>query len=196
MLQFITHPCEKYSIIEQVKMVLDGGCKWIQLRMPNLSIEEAKSIIEEIIPICKEFDAILIIEDYVELSKDLEVTGVHISKSVNEIAEIRNTLEGGPIIGVNINTAGDIFALKGIDVDYVSIISSKEENNLSHYAKIVDEVRTVGVELPIVAVGEFSIENIEAVMNTGVNGIALSESIINAENPTEYTKTILSKLYN
>ena len=196
MLQFITHPCEKYSIIEQVKMVLDGGCKWIQLQMPNLSIEEAKSIIEEIIPICKEFDAILIIEDYVELSKDLEVTGVHISKNVKEIAEIRNTLEGGPIIGVNINTAGDIFALKGIDVDYVSIISSKEENNLSHYAKIVDEVRTVGVELHIVAVGEFSIENIEAVMNTGVNGIALSESIINAENPTEYTKTILSKLYN
>lgn len=196
MLQFITHPCEKYSIIEQVKMVLDGGCKWIQLQMPNLSIEEAKSIIEEIIPICKEFDAILIIEDYVELSKDLEVTGVHISKNVKEIAEIRNTLEGGPIIGVNINTAGDIFALKGIDVDYVSIISSKEENNLSHYAKIVDEVRTVGVELAIVAVGEFSIENIEAVMNTGVNGIALSESIINAENPTEYTKTILSKLYN
>lgn len=196
MLQFITHPCEKYSIIEQVKMVLDGGCKWIQLRMPNLSIEEAKPIFEEIIPICKEFDAILIIEDYVELSKDLEVTGVHISKNVNEIAEIRNTLEGGPIIGVNINTAGDIFALKGIDVDYVSIISSKEENNLSHYAKIVDEVRTVGVELPIVAVGEFSIEDIKAVMNTGVNGIALSESIINAENPTEYTKTILSKLYN
>jgi thiamine-phosphate pyrophosphorylase len=196
MLQFITHPCEKYSIIEQVKMVLDGGCKWIQLQMPNLSIEEAKSIIEEIIPICKEFDAILIIENYLELSKDLEVTGVHISKNVKEIAEIRNTLEGGPIIGVNINTAGDIFALKGIDVDYVSIISSKEENNLSHYAKIVDEVRTVGVELPIVAVGEFSIENIEAVMNTGVNGIALSESIINAENPTEYTKTILSKLYN
>lgn len=196
MLQFITHPCVKYSIIEQVKMVLDGGCKWIQLRMPNLSIEEAKSIIEEIIPICKEFDAILIIEDYVELSKDLEVTGVHISKNVNKIAEIRNTLEGGPIIGVNVNTASDIFALKGIDVDYVSIISSKEENNLSHYAKIVDEVRTVGVELPIVAVGEFSIENIEAVMNTGVNGIALSESIINAENPTEYTKTILSKLYN
>ncbi|MBQ2045640.1 MAG: thiamine phosphate synthase [Muribaculaceae bacterium] len=196
MLQFITHPCVKYSIIEQVKMVLDGGCKWIQLRMPNLSIEEAKSIIEEIIPICKEFDAILIIEDYVELSKDLEVTGVHISKNVNKIAEIRNTLEGGPIIGVNVNTASDIFALKGIDVDYVSIISSKEENNLSHYAKIVDEVRTVGVELPIVAVGEFSIENIEAVMNTGVNGIALSESIIKAENPTEYTKTILSKLYN
>lgn len=196
MLQFITHPCEKYSIIEQVKMVLDGGCKWIQLQMPNLSIEEAKSIIEEIIPICKEFDAILIIENYVELSKDLEVTGVHISKNVNKIAEIRNTLEGGPIIGVNVNTAGDIFALKGIDVDYVSIISSKEENNLSHYAKIVDKVRTVGIELPIVAVGEFSIENIEAVMNTGVNGIALSESIINAENPTEYTKTILSKLYN
>ena len=196
MLQFITHPCEKYSIIEQVKMVLDGGCKWIQLRMPNLSIEEAKSIIEEIIPICKEFDAILIIEDYVELSKDLEVTGVHIRKNLNEIAEISNTLEGVPIIGVNVNTAGEIFALKGIDVDYVSIISSKEENNLSHYAKIVDEVRTVGVELPIVAVGEFSIENIEAVLNTGVNGIALSESIINAENPTEYTKTILSKLYN
>ena len=196
MLQFITHHCEKYSIIEQVKLVLEGGCKWIQLRMPELSNDEAKATIDEIIPICKEYDAILVVENYVELIKELEVTGVHINKKDTPIADIRNSLEGGPIIGVTVNTASEIFALKGIDVDYVSIISSKEENNLSHYAKIVDEVRTVGVELPIVAVGEFSIENVEAVMNTGVNGIALSESIINAENPTEYTKTILSKLYN
>ena len=196
MLQFITHHCEKYSIIEQVKLVLEGGCKWIQLRMPELSNDEAKATIDEIIPICKEYDAILVVENYVELIKEIEVTGVHINKKDTPIADIRNSLEGGPIIGVTVNTASEIFALKGIDVDYVSIISSNEENNFSHYAKIVDEVRTVGVELPIVAAGEFSIENIEAVMNTGVNGIALSESIINAKDPTEYTKAILSKLYD
>lgn len=195
MLQFITHHCEKYSIIEQVKLVLDGGCKWIQLRMPELSNDEAKTTIDEIIPICKEYDAILVVENYVELIKELEVTGVHINKKDTPIADIRNSLEGGPIIGVTVNTASEIFALKGIDVDYVSVSSSKVEYDLAHYETIVKDVRNVGIELPIVAIGEFSIDNIEAIVATGINGIALSESIVNAENPAEYVKTILSKLY-
>lgn len=205
MLQFITHPSERYSIVEEVKMVLEAGCKWIQLRMKNSTDEEAKAVAEEIIPLCKEADAILVIDDKVELVKELEVSGVHLGKKDMPVAEARNLLEGGPIIGATANTAGDIFALKGIDVDYVGLgpfrHTTTKENlspilGLDGYRKIMNEIRNAGVVLPIVAIGGITLEDIEDIMATGVNGIAMSSAIINADNPTEYTKAALNKLYN
>jgi thiamine-phosphate pyrophosphorylase len=46
MLQFITRKNERYGIEEQVKMVLEGGCKWIELDMNDATAEEVKAIIE------------------------------------------------------------------------------------------------------------------------------------------------------
>lgn len=205
MLQFITHPSERYSIVEQVKMVLEGGCKWIQLRMKEATDEEVKAVTEELIPLCKEADAILVIDDRVELVKEMQVTGVHLGKKDMPVAEARNLLEGGPIIGATANTAGDIFALKGIDVDYVGLgpfrHTTTKENlspilGLEGYSKIMKEIREAGVQLPVVAIGGITLEDIDDVMATGVNGVAISGAIINAENPVDYTEAILNKLYN
>ena len=205
MLQFITHTSERYSVVEQVKMVLEGGCKWIQLRMKEATDEEVKAVAEELIPLCKEADAILVIDDRVELVKEMEVTGVHLGKKDMPVAEARNLLEGGPIIGATANTAGDIFALKGIDVDYVGLgpfrHTTTKENlspilGLEGYSKIMKEIREAGVLLPVVAIGGITLEDIDDVMATGVNGVAISGAIINAENTVEYTKAILNKLYN
>ena len=194
MLQFITRKNERYGIEEQVKMVLEGGCKWIELDMNDATAEEVKAIIENLIPLCKEADAILVVDDYVDIVKEMEVTGLRLIKDSKNVGEVRNILEGGPIIGVNVSTAGDIYALKGIDVDYVTI-EINEPHSLDSIYKIVSEVREAGINMPIVAIGEITIENIKEVIATGVNGVAMSDAIVNAENPTEYTKNILSKLY-
>lgn len=194
MLQFITRKNERYGIEEQVKMVLEGGCKWIELDMNDATAEEVKAIIENLIPLCKEADAILVVDDYVDIVKEMEVTGLRLIKDSKNVGEVRNILEGGPIIGVNVSTAGDIYALKGIDVDYVTI-EINEPHSLDSIYKIVSEVREAGINMPIVAIGDITIENIKEVIATGVNGVAMSDAIVNAENPTEYTKKILSILY-
>lgn len=194
MLQFITRKNERYGIEEQVKMVLEGGCKWIELDMNDATAEEVIAIIENLIPLCKEADAILVVDDYVDIVKEMEVTGLRLIKDSKNVGEVRNILEGGPIIGVNVSTAGDIYALKGIDVDYVTI-EINEPHSLDSIYKIVSEVREAGINMPIVAIGEITIENIKEVIATGVNGVAMSDAIVNAENPTEYTKKILSILY-
>lgn len=194
MLQFITRKNERYGIEEQVKMVIEGGCKWIELDINDATAEEVKAIIENLIPLCKEADAILVVDDYVDIVKEMEVTGLRLIKDSKNVGEVRNILEGGPIIGVNVSTAGDIYALKGIDVDYVTI-EINEPHSLDSIYKIVSEVREAGINMPIVAIGEITIENIKEVIATGVNGVAMSDAIVNAENPTEYTKKILSILY-
>lgn len=203
MLQFITHKSDRFSIAEEVKMVIDGGCRWVQLRMKDVSDEEVKSVAEQIIPMCQETDTILVIDDRVELTMDLKVHGVHLGKNDMPAVDAREYLGAGAIIGVTANTAQDIIAYKKVDVDYVGLGPFKyttTKSNLSPiigldgYRDIITEVRNAGVELPIVAIGGITLEDVAELMSTGVNGVAMSGAILSAENPTEYTKRVIEAL--
>ena len=57
-LQFITQPSEKISIIDEVTAVLQGGCRWIQLRMKDSSENKFIDIGLKIKQLCKSYQAI------------------------------------------------------------------------------------------------------------------------------------------
>lgn len=203
MLQFITHPSDKYSIIEEVKMAIEGGCRWIQLRMKDASDDEVRETAKELIDICRDNDTFLVIDDRVNVVNDLKVSGVHLGKNDMDPLEARELLGPHAIIGITANTAEDIIKYKNKDVDYVGLgpfrfTTTKEKLSpvlgIEGYTRIVKEVRDAGVQLPIVAIGGITIEDVDALMQTGVNGIAMSGSIINAEDPTHYTSQIMEKL--
>lgn len=203
MLQFITHPSDKYSIAEEVQMAIEGGCQWVQLRMKDASEEEIRQTALEIIPMCQENGTFLIIDDHVSLVNDLKVSGVHLGKEDMDPLEAREILGPHAIIGITANTADDIIKYKGKDVDYVGLgpfrfTTTKKklapQLGIEGYRDIVEKVRAAGVELPIVAIGGIVLDDIDALMSTGINGIAMSSAIINAPDPVAYTSEVLEKL--
>lgn len=203
MLQFITHPSDKYSIPEEVQMVLEGGCKWIQLRMKEASDEEFRETALEIIPMCKENEAFLVFDDRVELAVELSVHGVHLGKNDMNPLVARETMGAEAIIGCTANTAADIIAFRGWDVDYVGLgpfrYTTTKANlspviGLDGYSSIVKEVRDADILLPIVTIGGITLEDIPSIMETGVNGVAMSGAIINAPDPVDYTRRVLASL--
>lgn len=205
MLQFITNDSDRYTIAEEVQMAIEGGCRWVQLRMKEASDEEVRAVALELIPMCRETDTFLIIDDRVELVNELKVSGVHLGKEDMDPLEARELLGPHAIIGVTANTAEDIIRYKGKDVDYVGLgpvhfTTTKKklapELGIEGVKRVVDEVRNAGVELPIVAIGGLTIDDIAPLMKTGVNGVAMSGSIINADDPVIYTSDVLEKLSN
>ena len=148
-LQFITHQTERYSYLESARMALEGGCKWIQLRMKEAPLEEVEAVALQLKPLCKEHEAILVLDDHVELARKLEVDGVHLGKKDMPIDQARQILGEAFIIGGTANTF-------------------------------------------VVAIGGITYEDIPAILHTGVNGIALSGTILGADNPVEETRRILN----
>lgn len=203
MLQFITHPSPRFSITEEVRLVLEGGCKWIQLRMKDASYDEMRATALEIIPLCKENDAIMVIDDNVKLTEELRVHGVHLGKNDMPPRQAREELGPHAIIGVTANTADDILAMRGIDVDYVGLgpfrfTTTKSALSpvigLDGYRDIMSAIRAAGSELPVVAIGGITLDDIAPLMETGVNGVAMSGAIINAPDPTDYTAKVIEAL--
>ena len=199
MLQFITHPSNKYSIAEEVQMAIEGGCRWIQLRMKDASDSEVRNVAMELIPMCRETDTFLIIDDRVELVNELKVSGVHLGKNDMDPLEARELLGPHAIIGITANTADDILRYKGKDVDYVGLGPFRQKLSpilgLEGYESIITQVREAGMDIPIVAIGGVTSDDIEPLLATGVNGIAMSGAIINATDPVDYTKKLMTKLY-
>lgn len=200
---FITHPSDRYSIAEEVQMVLEGGCKWIQLRLKDASDEEFRQTALEIIPMCRENEAFLVFDDRVELAMEMGVHGVHLGKNDMDPLQARETMGAEAIIGVTANTAADITRMRGWDVDYVGLgpfrfTTTKQKLSpvlgTEGYTEIVTAVRDAGIMLPIVAIGGITIDDIPSLMATDVNGVAMSGAIINAPDPVEYTREVLASL--
>ena len=95
MLQFITNPSDRWSIAEEVRMAIEGGCRWIQLRMKDASDEDVRRTALELIPLCRDHDTFLIIDDRVELVNELRVSGVHLGRGDMDPMEARELLEIG-----------------------------------------------------------------------------------------------------
>ena len=200
---FITHPCDRYSIAEEVQMALEGGCKWIQLRLKDASDEEFRQTALELIPMCKEQEAFLVFDDRVELAIEMGMHGVHLGKDDMNPREAREIMGAEAVIGVTANTADGILPYKNVDVDYVGLGPFRHTTTkaklapvlgLEGYREIVKSVREAGVRLPIVAIGGITLEDIPALMETGINGVAVSGAIINAPDPVEYTRQLIDAL--
>ena len=91
-MQFITHYTERYSYLDAARMALEGGCRWVQLRMKDTPVETIEPVALEVQALCRQYGATFIIDDHVELAKKLHADGVHLGKKDMPIADARKYL--------------------------------------------------------------------------------------------------------
>ena len=203
MLQFITHHTDRYDEIAGTRAVLEGGCRWVQLRMKDAPAEEVLRIGREIERLCRKYGAKFILDDHVELVRELNADGVHLGKLDMPVAEARRLLGPEYLIGATANTFEDIKRGAGQGADYIGLGPfrfTQTKRNLSPvlglegYRTIMERCRNAGIALPVVAIGGINKEDTPEIMKTRVNGIALSGCILHAENPAEETREILALL--
>ena len=199
--QFITNSSERYTHEQSAALALQGGCKWVQLRMKDSPAEEKKKVAINVLKLCKEHDAVLIIDDDVELAKEINADGVHLGKKDMPVAEARSLLGKDFIIGGTANTFDDVKAHFDAGANYIGcgpfrFTTTKKDLSpvlgLNGYRDIVSRMKEANINLPIVAIGGITSEDIPAIMQTGVSGIALSGSILRADNPVEETRKIIT----
>lgn len=203
MLQFITDGIDKQSIVSQTVKVLEGGCKWIQLRMKDFPREVIVETASQLKPICAKHEAIFVIDDHVDIAKELNLDGVHLGKNDMNVHEAREILGEEFIIGATANTLDDVMSFSPADVDYIGLGPFRFTTTKKNLSPIVelDTYRNISTimanskkEIPIVAIGGIRLDDIETIMSTGVDGIAVSGALIHADNQTKATADMLAKL--
>ena len=187
-LQFITHYTEQYGYADAARLALEGGCRWIQLRMKDASPEEWMRTGAEVEALCRRYSATFILDDHVEWVDILHADGVHLGKSDMPIDEARSLLGQDRIISGTNNIGCGPFRFTTTKEKLAPTLG------LEGYRRILDGMKKKGISLPLIAIGGITKEDIPALMETGVDGIALSGTILRAGSPTEETRNILKIL--
>ena len=200
-IQFITHQNDCIGYAEGAKMALEGGCKWIQLRMKDATDDEVRSVAAEIQPLCKQNEAIFLLDDRVELARELHADGVHLGKNDMPVDEARRVLGEEFIIGGTANTFEDIERLASQGADYIGCgpfrFTTTKKNlapvlGIEGYRDIIENMRRAGIAIPVVAIGGITASDIDDILATGVKGIAVSGSVLTAENPVAMMRTLIN----
>ena len=204
MIQFITHSNNRYGYVDGARLALEGGCRWVQLRMKEATEAEFMAAAAEIGRLCKEHGATFVLDDHVEWVEKTGADGVHLGKNDMPIDEARKILGNDKIIGGTANTFEDVECLYRQGADYIGCgpfrFTTTKKNlspvlGLEGYQHIVDQMKSHGINLPIVAIGGILESDIKSILATGVSGIAVSGGILNAENPAEEMQRFLKHLF-
>lgn len=200
MIQYISNSNAKYSHLQGIRLALAGGCRWIQLRMKGCADDEIIPVAKQVKELCREYGAKFVIDDNVEIAKLLDLDGVHLGKNDMPVAEARILLGENKIIGGTANTFEDVERIYQDGADYIGcgpfrFTTTKKRLapilGLEGYRSITSRMKSAGIDIPMVAIGGIKAGDIKDIMQTGVDGIALSGSVLNAENPVEEMKRII-----
>ena len=199
MIQFITHANDRYDYLDGVRMALEGGCRWIQLRMKDASEEEVLKTAESTRKLCRQYDAVFLLDDYVELVERSGADGVHLGKDDMPIDEARRLLGKDKIIGGTANTFEDVKRIYSAGADYIGcgpfrFTTTKKKLSpilgLDAYSRIIKQMNAYGINIPVIAIGGILLQDVSDIMQTGVSGVAVSGAILNANNDDKPVTTM------
>ena len=191
-LQFISHGDSAQAQLAGMRAVLQGGCRWVQLRMKDAALEQVAAVGREAAALCRSYGATFIVDDHVELADELGADGVHLGRNDMPVEEARRILGPMKIIGATANEFADINKACMAGADYVGLgpyrFTTTKKNlspvlGLDGYRLITEQCVRSGIRLPIVAIGGITAADLPLLASAGVQGVAASGAILRASDP-------------
>lgn len=187
----------KQTLIEQVEDALIGGVTMIQLREKNLEKESFLKEAREIKKVCAKYGVPFIINDEMDIALEVEADGVHVGLEDMAVSEIRKRAGENFIIGATAKTVEQAKKAQEQGADYLGVgavfPSPTKKNAIRITTEQLEEI-VAAVEIPVVAIGGITSENMNSIINTGIQGIAVVSAIFAADDIVLTAKKLREKM--
>ena len=168
------------TLYSQVEKALKGGATFIQLREKELDeasfLEEAK----EIKKLCRQYQVPFVINDSVDITLAVDADGVHVGQSDMEAGDVRAKLGPDKIIGVSAQTVEQALRAQAHGADYLGVGAVFPTGSKADAVEVEHEtVKAIcdAVEIPVIAIGGISKNNVLELSGNGLCGIAVISAI-------------------
>ncbi len=204
-LQYISQgDTDSFSHITNIKLVLDAGVKLVQLRVKNISEDHYAELGNQAKELCSKFNAQLIINDNPVVAKLCNADAIHLGLDDMSILEAKK-ITPTKIIGGTANTFEHIKQRCAEEVDYIGLgpyhYTNTKQNlspilGIDGYAEMIHKMKGENLNTPIYAIGGIELKDMEAIVNTGVYGIAVSGLLTRSADKENLVKEIHNILYH
>lgn len=173
-------------LLEKVEAAVKGGVTLVQLREKTSdgSIFLKKAVMLK--QLLDRYEIPLIINDRIDVALAADAAGVHIGQNDLPLTAVRKIVPASMIIGVSTATVAEAKQAENDGADYVGIgavfpTKSKADAKLLP-AGMLERIMQ-SIQIPAVAIGGITLENIKELQGKGLAGAAIVSGLMRAEEP-------------
>ena len=185
------------SFLEKVETACRSGVTIDQLREKNLTTNQYYQLAKQVKEITDAYQVPLIIDDRLDVCLAVDAAGLHIGDDELPVSVTRQVLGPDKILGVTAKTVKRALEAEEGGADYLgtgAIFPTTTKENAP--ITLISTLKTIcqRVDIPVVAIGGLTSENIDQLMGTGIAGVAVVRDLMQAEDIETKTQAFLTKL--
>lgn len=168
------------ALMDQIAAAIDGGAGIVQLREKHLDHDAFLKEARRFVALCREKGVISIINDAVDIAAAVGADGVHVGQSDLAAGRAREVLGPDKLIGVSAHSVEEALAAQAAGADYLGVGAAFVTGTKADAAPISrDTIRaiTAAVDIPVVAIGGISRDNITELAGCGLDGVAVVSAL-------------------
>lgn len=178
----------------QVEQALKAGATFVQLREKRAEYDEFLKIAKEIKLVTDTYQVPFVINDNIDVAIAVDADGVHIGQNDEELLLARKRLGKNKIIGVSVHTVEEAKIAERNGADYIGVGAAfdtgtkKDVDTMTH-----EQFKAVcgSVNIPVVAIGGISENNIMKLSGTHIDGVAVISAIFSKPDIFRATKRLV-----
>lgn len=174
----------KQSLYEQVEDALKGGVTCVQLREKTLDEDHFLKEAREILQLCRRYGVPFLINDNLEVAIACGADGVHVGQDDLPVTEVRRRVGDGMIVGVSAHNVEEARRAMDGGADYLgagAVFGTTTKSNVTPLSHATLREICEAVEIPVVAIGGITKDNLLRLHGTGVSGVAVVSAIFAAQ---------------
>ena len=187
------------TLIHKTKLAIEGGAFMVQYRSKIRDRDVKMHQCAAILRLCREKGVPCIVNDDVDMCRILNADGVHLGEKDDKIEDVRSILGDDAIIGSSCyNQLERAKQAQKKGANYVAFgamfpTPSKPDAPRATLA-LLREAKSE-IQIPIVAIGGITVNNAHDVIKTGIDAIAVINSLYEAKSIKETAETFLKMFH-
>ena len=168
------------ALMDQVAAAIDGGAGIVQLREKHLDHDAFLKEAKRFVALCREKGAVSIINDDVDIALAADADGVHVGQEDLAAGRAREVLGPDKIVGVSAHNVTEALAAQAAGADYLGVGAAFVTGTKTDAKPITREtIRavTAAVDIPAVAIGGITRENLPQLSGCGLAGVAVVSAL-------------------
>ncbi|MDP4099305.1 thiamine phosphate synthase [Paenibacillus sp. P96] len=185
--------CPDRSPVAVLREAIAGGVTLFQFREKGagaLTGQAAYELARELQAVCREGGVPFIVNDDVDMAAALGADGIHVGQEDAPADSLRDRLGYKAIVGVSAHTLEEAGRAIRDGADYLGIgpvypTRSKHDARTVQGTRLIQELRGLGIDIPLVGIGGITPGNAPPVLAAGADGVSVISAISGAEDPRQ-----------
>jgi len=184
--------------VELARMALEGGARMVQLRRKSASGRDLFEWAVRIQALCREYEALFIVNDRVDIALAAHADGVHLGQQDMPAASARALLGPETLIGVSVSNPSEAAKAAEEGADYLGVghifptSSKKKPMPPIGTSAIRPIIEASG--LPVIAIGGIELQNVAEVIKAGASGVAVISAVSGSADPVAATRELVKRI--